>query len=125
MGDEIAQDEGLPAGVGQDVVLHEAVAEHEGLELQRGIEDPEQAEDDLQDPLGADGQREAAVLLRLLVVGARVAVHALLYATGGPVDRRVRGSGVRASGRQGSWKSCAMQFVGVIASATCFPLTLS
>ena len=39
--DEVAEDEGLPAGVGQDVGLDEAAAEHEGLELQGGIEDPE------------------------------------------------------------------------------------
>ena len=60
VGDEVAEDEGLPAGVGQDVVLDEAPAEHEGLELQGRIEDPEQAEDDLEHPLGADGEREAA-----------------------------------------------------------------
>ena len=100
--DEVAEDEGLPAGVGQDEVLDEALAEHEGLELQGRIEDPEQAEDDLERPLRADGEREAALLAPSgsSCLRARVAVHALLYATGGPPDCRVRAA-VRAAARSG------------------------
>ena len=51
VGDEVADDERLPLGVGQDVGLHEAAPEHEGLELQGGVEHPEQPQDDLQRPL--------------------------------------------------------------------------
>ncbi len=68
VGDEVAEDERLAAGVAQNVGLHEAAAEHEGLELQGGIEDPEEAENDLQGPLRPEREGEAAVLLHLLVL---------------------------------------------------------
>ncbi len=62
------------------------------MELQGGIEDPEEAEDDLQGPLGPDGEGEPAVLRLALFLALRapVGVHALLYAIGGPVDASVR-----------------------------------
>ncbi len=90
MGDEVTQHEGLALRVGQDEARDEAPAEHEGLELQGRVEDPEQAEDDLEDALGADGEREAADLAgrRALVrrLECRRCVHAPLYATGGVRD---------------------------------------
>ena len=88
--DEVAQDEGLPAGVGQYERVHEAAAEHEGLKLQGGIDDPEQAQNDLEHALGADGEGEAAVLSCFLVQCVPAALHALLYATGGLSDGCVR-----------------------------------
>ena len=132
--DEVPEDEGLPAGVGQDVVLDEALAEHEGLELQGGVEDPEQAQSDLEPPLRADGQREAAVVVVVFVLlRAPIGAHALVYATGGVGDGRVRAArrgrrgrrGCRGWRGQGNWKSWATQSVGVTASATGFPPTLS
>ncbi len=91
MRDEVTEDERLATGIAQDVVLDEASTEHEGLELQCGVEDPEQAENDLERPLRADGEREAAGrVLVVILVRARVAVHALLYATGAPQDGSVR-----------------------------------
>ena len=76
--------------------LDEAPAEHEGLELQGGVEDPEQAEDDLEHPLGADGEWEAAVR-RLVLSCPGTFVHALTYATGGPPDGLVRATGSRTA----------------------------
>ena len=117
------QDERLPAGAAQDVVLHEAAAEHEGLELQGRIEDPEEAEDDLQGPLGADGEGEAAVLRRRLRHSPSSCVPRSLSM---PCFTLPAALGMAASGsHQGSSKSWAMQLVGVTASATGFPSTLS
>ena len=118
VGDEVAEDEGLPAGVGQDVGVDEAPAEHEGLELQGGVEDPEQAEDDLEDPLGADGEREAAVLAPLVRSRAPAACPGRCPC---PALRYRRPAGWPGQGGEGSWKSWAMQSVGVTASATGVP----
>ena len=48
----------LALGVGQDEGADETPPEHEGLELQGGVEDPEEAEHHLQDALAPDGERE-------------------------------------------------------------------
>ena len=45
---------GLTGSVGRDVGGNELVSEHERLVLQRRVEDPEQAEDDLERPLGSN-----------------------------------------------------------------------
>ena len=45
-------DVGLAVRVVQEVGRGEAAAEHERLELQTGVEEPEQSQDDLEDPLG-------------------------------------------------------------------------
>ena len=114
VGDEVAEDEGLPAGVGQDDGLHEAAAEHEGLELQRGIEDPEEAEDDLQGPLRtrtASGKRRrapAASLVRCACPG-RCPCPALRYRRpcGWPCQGSGSGPGVRAARSPGQCSSSA------------------
>ena len=109
-------DEGLAAGVGQDARVDEAPAEHEGLELQGGVEDPEQAEDDLQRALGADGEgeaRRAAVPRRASVLRAPVAVHALVTL---PAACRMARSGPIGGRAVGSPGRCSR--VGVTASAT-------
>ena len=57
MRDQVADDEGLARCVGLKQA-DEALAEHEWLELQGRIEEPEETQDDLEDPLGGDGERE-------------------------------------------------------------------
>ena len=72
----------------QDERVDEAAAEHEGLELQGRIEDPEQAEGDLEHPLGPDRRRETARPGRVRVLA--LVCHVRSYATGGPPDGGVR-----------------------------------
>ena len=132
VGDEVADDEGLALGVGQDVGLDEAAAEHERLELQGGIEDPEEAQDDLQDALGRDGQGEAAAgpaAFVLLVVALPELVSSSMALDSG--YRAGPGWSVRpgpplcgrCQAELGSKKSWLMQFVGVTATATSWLLS--
>ena len=114
---------GWPLALGRMNEFDEAAAEHERLELQGGVEDPEQAQDDLEHPLGADGQREAA-RRRPAPGSSRSLVHALTYATGGLRDGRVRAAGVWAR-PSGQLEVLGDAVVGVTASATALPFTLS
>ena len=62
VGDEGSDERRLPAGAAQDHRRDEAPAEHVGLELQGGVEDPEQPEARSAGARWrADGEREAAV----------------------------------------------------------------
>ena len=96
---------GWPDGVGLENA-DEALAEHERLELQGRIEQPEEAEDDLEHPLGAHDEGEPVRRQRL---GPRLGVevdvfgvlgvlvlerhHARSYANGLPRDGPVGSEG--------------------------------
>ncbi len=61
VGDEVADDERLAGGVGEDERVDEALAEHVRLELEGRIEDPEEAEDDLEGALGAQDRGDVPI----------------------------------------------------------------
>jgi hypothetical protein len=123
VGDEVAHDEGLAARI----VLEEgdeALAEHEGLELEGGIEDPEATEDDLERPLGVDDRGEVSLgvggtLARVagvvpLAAAAAVPVVAVVAAVAGSLQ----GAPFLVVGRG---QSCACAVHHVMPPATRLP----
>ena len=145
MGDQVADDEGLAVGVGEDEGVDEALAEHVGLELEGCVEDPEEAEDHLEGALSAQdragcpdrlGTRVSASrlgprLARRRLHPVRRCLRALcprpwVYGQryrpdSGALGRPDRDGWLR---RYGSRKSWVMQLVGVAATATGWPFKL-
>ena len=122
---------GCPLALARMMCLDEAAAEHEGLELQGRIEDPEQAEDDLEHPLGlktggrarsrwpevAGAAGVVALVLAALVAAVVAAAVAVAVAA-------VHGAAIRIVGnRQGG--ACAVHIHGSTNNATGQILALS
>ncbi len=102
VGDEVADDEGLALGVGEDERVDEALPEHVGLELEGGVEDPEEAEDYLERALRAQDRRDVPIGAWLLGrEGARVSVGIVCGGGAFAFVRRVHVHGIthNATGR--------------------------
>jgi hypothetical protein len=83
VGDDPVDDGGLPAGIGQDVGGDEVLGEHVRLELQRGVQYPEQSQHDLQRALRAH-EPITGVRRRLGVRGVCVYVGIVFHGCGPP-----------------------------------------